>query len=350
MAPKPDQLFKEKFSKFLQEKTENDDSDDEYDAEENISGRLGGNLNFLGIPHDEDLDVPHEGGISRGFGGKTGGSLGGISFGGRGGLGGLGGRTGGSLGGLGGLGGRGASSSRGGGNNMVPRGGLGGLGRGKPSKIAGLDSVSSSDNVRLSTLTRNVGVESGATADVPNDSVENISKALGDIAKGTTALQKEVAAFISDSQQKNVEAFKEILHFVHGLEDRTVVHFKELSRFSAPRNLHNAGVENSDEKPVDEALEALISNIDKTLKDKSKDTVYIVSSENSSVDISELSKLLGKNNVQLVDDVRSLCDKIMSDTPDPTPAATSLPVQVANITPSSSPSKVFPPLRSPAMK
>lgn len=343
MAPKPDQLFKEKFSKFLQEKTENDDSDDEYDAEENISGRLGG----LGIPHDEDLDVPHEGGISisKGFGGRTGGSLGGISFGGRGGLGGLGGRTGGSLGGLGGLGGRGASSSRGGGNNMVPRGGLGGLGRGKPSQ-----SVSSSDNVRLSTLTRNVGVESGATADVPNDSVENISKALGDIAKGTTALQKEVAAFISDSQQKNVEAFKEILHFVHGLEDRTVVHFKELSRFSAPRNLHNAGVENSDEKPVDEALEALISNIDKTLKDKSKDTVYIVSSENSSVDISELSKLLGKNNVQLVDDVRSLCDKIMSDTPDPTPAATSLPVQVANITPSSSPSKVFPPLRSPAMK
>ena len=354
MAPKHDQFFKDKFAKYLQEKTENDDaySDEEYDTEENISGRLGG----LGIPHDDDLDVPHGRtgtGISRGIGG--------MSLGGRG-LGSLGGRTGGSLGGLGSLSGRGLSNPRGGG--MVSRGGLsglGGLGRGKPSQ-----SVSSSDNVRLSLghqgVRVNAGSESGKVADFPKDSGENMSlsknaaleSALGDIAKGTTALQKEVAAFISDSQQKNVEAFKEILHFVHGLEDRTVVHFKELSRLNASAP---ASASDSHTVPVDEALQALISNIDKTLKDKNKDTVYILYSEapesgNDSVDISEVSKLLGKKNVQIVDNVRSLCDNIMSDSEDTAleKPTTSLPVQVANTTPSSSPSKGFPPLRSPIVK
>jgi hypothetical protein len=347
MAPKPDQFFKDKFSKYLQDKNENDDaySDDEYDTEENISGRLGGLGSIL---HDDDLDVPHApvgrtGGISRGIGG--------ISLGGRG-LGSLGGRTGGSLGGLGSLGGRGigASSSRGGG--ISSRGGpsgLGGLGRGKTSKNAGLESMSSSDNVRLS---KNAGLESATTADVPKDS-ENMSKALGDIAKGTTALQKDVAAFINDSQQKNVEAFKEILHFIHGLEDRTVVHFKELSRLSASASASAPALD----QPVDEALQALIGNIDKTLKDKNKDIVYILSPdfEKDSVDISELSKLLGKKDVKIVDNVRSLCDNIMSDTTSsedkaPDKPTTFLPVQVANITPSSSPSKGFPPLRSPIMK
>ena len=188
MAPKPDQFFKEKFHKFLQDKDDNDNdneySDDEYDTEA-IPGRIN-------TPHDDDLDVPHAPSISRGIGG--------ISLGGRG----LGGRniTGSGLGGLGSLGGRGlgASSSRGGG--MSSRGGLsglGGLGHGKTSQLsknAGLESVSSSDNVRLS---------KPATANVPKDKDkdgENMSKALGEIAKGTTALQKEVAAFISDSQQK----------------------------------------------------------------------------------------------------------------------------------------------------
>ena len=303
MAPKPDQFFKEKFTKYLQEKDENDDaySEDEYDVDD-------GQGTSIGIPHDDDPP-------GRGIGSIP-----------------LGGRGRGSLGGLGSLGGRGlgASSSRGGG--MSSRGGLsglGGLGRGKPSKNAGLESMSGSENVRV-----------GTTADVPKnrEDGENMSKALGDIAKGTTALQKEVAAFISDSQQKNVEAFKEILHFVHGLEDRTVVHFKELSRLSA-----------SPSQDVDEALQALISNID---KNKDKDTVYILlpDFDKNSVDISELSKLLGNKNVQIVDNVRSLCNNIMSEDTAPDKPTTSLPVQVANITPSSSPSKGFPPLRSPIVK
>ena len=324
MASKSDQ-FKEKFSKFLQEKNENDvDSDDEYDIEENHSfnaGSLGGvSLGMSAIPHDDDLDVPVRGSLG-GLRGKTGGTLGGIGgrIGGRigGTLGGIGGRTGGTLGGIGGgrtMGGRGsnvASSSRG------ASSGLGGIGRVKPSEPA--------------------------ITNVPtNTSGEDMSKALGEIAKGTTALQKEVAAFISESQQKNVEAFKEIMHFVHGLADRTVVSFKELSL--GEKNKH------SDEKPVDEALQALLSNIDKTLKENTS-VVYVVSPDKEdNVDIHELSKLLGGKDVQIVDDVRGLCDKVMSqDTPVENPQETTheIPVQVANITPAASPSKGFPPLRSP---
>jgi hypothetical protein len=182
-------------------------------------------------------------------------------------------------------------------------------------------SVSSSDNFKPT------------RTNVPKES-EDMSKALEEIAKGTTALQKEVAAFISDSQQKNVEAFKEILHFVHGLADRTVVSFKELGRHSHPSSAH-------DEQPVDEALQALISNIDKTLK-KSTNVVYVILPDENNVDASELSKFLGGKDVHIVDDVHGLCDKIMSvntDTP-----STSLPVQG---TPAASPSKGFPPLRSP---
>ena len=225
---------------------------------------------------------------------------------------------------------RGASSS-------AQGSGLGGLGRGRASQ-----SVSSSDNQRFSKL---------ESTDVPKDSKSNedMSKALGDIAKGMTSMQKEVTAFISDSQKKNVEAFNQILHFLHGLQDKTFVHFKELNRASAPA---------ADEKPVDEALQALINNIDKTLEDSNTNTAYILLPTGSSVDTSELSKLLGTNDVQIVDRVRSLCDKIMSkpanihvpeseDTTAVDKPTTSLPVQVTNITPASSPSKGLPPLRSP---
>ena len=201
MASQSDQFFKEKFSKFLQEKDM--DSDDEYDTEHNpswtasLAGRLGGiSLGKAAIPHDEDLDVPH---TSLGLGGN---SLGGKSLGG---LGGLGGRTGGSLGGrsLGGLGGLGGRSigGLGGSSRGISRGGisqgtgLGGLGRGKTPQ-----SVSSSDNFKPKST------DSRMSADVPTstNNIGDMSKALGDIAKGTTALQKEVAAFISDSQQKNM--------------------------------------------------------------------------------------------------------------------------------------------------
>ena len=356
MASQSDQFFKEKFSKFLQEKDV--DSDDEYDTEDNpnpswnaptssLAGRLGIGGISLGrtaIPHDEELDVDVPlssrgiGGLG-GLGGRTGGTLGGRA--------GMGGR---SLGGLGGnsLGGRSiggfGGNSRGGG--MISRGGisqgagLGGLGRGKTPQ-----SVSSSDNFKPKTT--------------DSKESEDMSKALGEIAKGTTALQKEVAAFISDSQQKNVEAFKEILHFIHGLADKTVVSFKELSREEKHTSAHKGNY--SDEKPVDEALQALISNIDKTLKE-STNAVYVILPDKDSVDTSELSKLFGGKVVHITQDVHGLCDKIMSvntedkpeetdaDTPADVPTTVHLPVQVSNITPTSasaSPSKGFPPLRSP---
>ena len=353
MASQSDQFFKEKFSKFLQEKDV--DSDDEYDTEDNpnpswnaptssLAGRLGIGGISLGRTHDEELDVDVPlssrgiGGLG-GLGGRTGGTLGGRA--------GMGGR---SLGGLGGnsLGGRSiggfGGNSRGGG--MISRGGisqgagLGGLGRGKTPQ-----SVSSSDNLKPKTT--------------DSKEIEDMSKALGEIAKGTTALQKEVAAFISDSQQKNVEAFKEILHFIHGLADKTVVSFKELSREEKHTSAHNGNY--SDEKPVDEALQALISNIDKTLKE-STNAVYVILPDKDSVDTSELSKLFGGKVVHITQDVHGLCDKIMSvntedkpeetdaDTPADVPTTVHLPVQVSNITPTSasaSPSKGFPPLRSP---
>ena len=142
------------------------------------------------------------------------------------------------------------------------------------------------------------------------------------------------------------------------MADRTVVSFKELSReekHSRPSSAH----EGSDEKPVDEALQALISNIDKTLK-KSTNVVYVILPDKDNVDTQELSKLLGDKVVHIVDDVHGLCDKIMSvntedkpedtDTPADVPTTIPLPVQVTNITPASSsasPSKGFPPLRSP---
>lgn len=338
MAPKPDQFYKDKFSKFLQENNEdNVYSDDEYDNEDNLPSRFGG----LSIPHDEDLDAPLN--TRTGLGSLGGRSLGGRGLGGRG-IGGLGGR---SLGGLGGLGGRGI---RGGG--MMSRGasssGLGGLGRGRTSQ-----SLSSSDNVKATEP--RVGVSTNVPTsgeDLSLSKYAALESALGDIAKGTTALQKEVAAFISDSQQRNVEAFKEILHFVHGLEDRTVVHFKELSRASAIPSV-------ADETPVDEALQALLTNIDKS---KNTDTAYILlPTSNSNSDgisqTSELSKLLGVKNVQIVDSIRSMCDKIMSVNAEPPVSeeaedkpTTSLPVQIANITPAPSPSKGFPPLRSPIIK
>ena len=335
-----DQFFKEKFSKFLQEKIQDEnDSDDEYDTEEpswnaptsSLASRLGIGGISLGrtaIPHDDDLDVDVP--IS---------SRGGKSLGGLGGLGGrLGGRTGGrTIGGLGGLGGRSIGglgvNSRGGGignsrGGISQGAGLGGLGRGKTPQ-----SVSSSDN-------KNTDVQNTKES-------EDISKALGDIAKGTTALQKEVSAFISDSQQKNVEAFKEIMHFIHGLADRTVVSFKELSReekyTSSPEG------NSSDETPVDEALQALISNIDKNLK-KSTNAVYVILPDKDNVDTLELSKLFGGKDVQIVDDVRSLCDKIMSvNKPEEinTDTPADVPTTVPLVTPSASPSKGFPPLRSP---
>ena len=347
MAPKQDQFsFRDKFSTFVRNNNDaeaDSDYEDEYDTEANLTGRLGG----LGIPHDDDLDVPHN------TGGRGGKSLGG--------LGGLGGR---SIGGLGGLGGGRTGMMSRGASTSAQGSGLGGLGRGRTSQLsknANLENVSSSDNQRLS---KSVGLLRGETliqlpsqlvsTDVTKDSNEGMSKALGDIAKGTTAMQKEVAAFISDSQKKNVEAFNQILHFLHGLQDKTVLHFKELSRVGAS-NISADEVH----QPVDEALQALINNIDKTLKDKNTDTAYIMLPNNSSVDTSELSKLLGTNDVQIVDRVRSLCDKIMSkpanihvpESEDTTTAVdkptTSLPVQVTNITPASSPSKGLPPLRSP---
>jgi hypothetical protein len=72
--------------------------------------------------------------------------------------------------------------------------------------------------------------------------------------------------------------------------------------------------------------------------------------DKDNVDTLELSKLFGGKDVQIVDDVRSLCDKIMSvnkpkETNTDTPA--DVPTTIPLDTPSASPSKGFPPLRSP---
>ena len=281
MTPKPDQFQHplERLNRYLHDKQDSDDDDDDENQGMPHDDVHGGGLGSLGGRGRGNLGSL---GSLGGLGGR--GSLGGL--GGRGSLGGLGGR--GNLGGLGSLGGMGGLGSLGGIGGRGAREGIsrGGLGRGGHQDSSRRHQESMSDNVRK------------AVPDVPNESGK---ETLVEIAKNMTSIQMNVAAFINESQQKNVEVFKELLHLVHGLADKTIVHFKELSRRSAP----DANPEQT--VHVDDALEALISNIDKQIKN---DTVYILSSE--SVDISELSKLFDQKNVQMVDNVRSLCDKIMS--------------------------------------
>jgi len=291
MAPKTDQLFKEKFSKFVQEKRNYDDDDDDDDDDEYTSKPTLGRIGRIGsgMDYDEELD----GSASIASRGKLGGlskepawksrstNVEPVRMMGRIGATGIG-NTGIGATGIGGT-------------------GIGGLRRG----IGGLNlgpSTSANTNAKASTSANanaNASAHTGVntSANVTND----VSKALEDIAKGTANLQKEIVSLINNSQTKNVDAFKEIIHFIHGLQDKTVLQFKELSRNS------NKNVD-VDETPADDIMKAIISNIDKKLKEET-DVAYILLPQNSKLDIKSFN-LTFKHNV--AHNVNELFNKIMS--------------------------------------